>query len=156
MKKYQGFTLLEMMVVLIIMALILVIVPPFLPNVIASTHVKSAARELAASLKHARSQAVNHQSETTLVVNVDQNKYVITEGSTNIKSNKQTYKHLALPDEAALSLITAESEQLSRHVGQVRFFPDGSSTGGQIKLTFKDQEYIVDVHWLTGKVKITP
>jgi general secretion pathway protein H len=156
MNKFRGFTLLEVMVVLVIMALILVVVPPFLPNVMASTHVKSAARELAASLKTARSQAINHQSETTLLVNIDQESYVLTEGSRNLKSNNQTYKNLVLPDAADLSLITAESEKLSENEGQIRFFPDGSSTGGQIKLAFKDQEYLVNVHWLTGRVRITP
>jgi len=156
MNKFRGFTLLEVMVVLVIMALILVVVPPFLPNVMASTHVKSAARELAASLKTARSQAIDHQSETTLVVNVDQESYMLTEGSDNLNSNNQTYKNLVLPDAADLSLITADSEKLSEHEGQIRFFPDGSSTGGQIKLAFKDQEYLVNVHWLTGRVRITP
>ena len=156
MNKLRGFTLLEVLVVLVIMALILVVVPPFLPNVMASTHVKSAARELAASLKTARSQAIDHQSETTLVVNVDQESYMLTEGSDNLNSNNQTYKNLVLPDAADLSLITADSEKLSEHEGQIRFFPDGSSTGGQIKLAFKDQEYLVNVHWLTGRVRITP
>lgn len=146
MRKCRGFTLIEMMVVLVIMALILVIVPPFLPNVMASTHVKSAARELAASLKHARTQAIDHQQETTLIVNVDERNYTL---------NKKT-KTLTLPIDASLSLITAKSEQLSENEGQVRFFPDGSSTGGQIKLAYKDQEYFIDVHWLTGRVKITP
>lgn len=146
MNKYRGFTLLEVMVVLVIMALILVIVPPFLPNVMASTHVKSAARELAASLKYARSEAIGHQQEMTLIVNVEEKNYIY---------NKKS-KHLILPIDASLSLITAKSEQLSINVGQIRFFPDGSSTGGQIKLAFEDQEYFVDVHWLTGRVKITP
>jgi len=156
MNKFHGFTLLEVMVVLVIMAFIMVIVPPFLPNVMASTHVKSAARELASSLKTARSQAINYQSETTLVVNVDQENYVLTGGPGNSNSNNQAYKHLLLPDAAGLFLITAESEKLSKHEGQIRFFPDGSSTGGQIKLVFKDQKYLVNVDWLTGRVRITP
>ena len=146
MRKCRGFTLLEVMVVLVIMALILVIVPPYLPNVMASIHVKSAARELAASLKHARSQAFYNQRETTLIVNVDERNYTL---------NKKL-KTLTLPIDASLSLITAKSEQLSESEGQVRFFPDGSSTGGQVKLAYKDQEYLIDVHWLTGRVKITP
>ena len=156
MKKYRGFTLIELLVVFAIMAMILVIVPPYLPNVMASSNVKGAARELAASLKKTRSLAIDHQTETTLVVNVDEKYYALTEGPTNLKSNNQNYINLALPDGAVLSLITAESEQLSRHEGQIRFFPDGSSTGGQIKLAYKDQKYLVDVHWLTGRVKITP
>ena len=78
MNKFRGFTLLEVMVVLVIMALILVVVPPFLPNVMASTHVKSAACQLAASLTTARSQAFYHPSETTLVFNVAEESYMLT------------------------------------------------------------------------------
>ena len=136
----------EMLVVLAIMALVLVIVPPFLPNVMASTHVKSAARELAANLKHARSLAIDRQQETIFIVNVDEKRYTLDKKS----------KILTLPDGASLSLITAKLEQLSENEGQIRFFPDGSSTGGQIKLAHAEREYIVDVHWLTGKVKIEP
>ena len=146
MKKHRGFTLLEAMVVLVIMAMILVIVPPFLPNVMASTHVKNAVRELAANLKHARSQAVDRQQETTLTVNINDKNYTL--------DNKS--KTLSLPDDASLSLITAKSEQLNENEGQIRFFPDGSSTGGQIKLVYAKSEFVVNVHWLTGKVKIEP
>lgn len=145
-KKHSGFTLLEILVVFFIMGLILVIVPPFLPNVLASTYVKSATRELAANLKHARSQSIEHQKETALIVNIEDK---------NFKLEKKI-KDLKLPDDSSLSLITADSEQLSEKEGQIRFFPDGSSTGGQIKLTYLNKEYVIDIHWLTGKVKIEP
>lgn len=144
--KIKGFTLLEVMVVLVIMALVLVIIPPFLPNVMANTNVKGAARELAANLKHARSQAIDHQQETTLLVNVDRKNYTL---------NDKT-KILTLPDETFFSIVTAKSEQLSEVEGQIRFFPDGSSTGGQIKFVYAKHEYTIYVHWLTGKVRIEP
>ncbi len=143
-KPTQGFTLLEILVVFAIISLLLAIVPPLLPGVIASTNVKSAARELAASLKHVRSQAIDRQKETTLILNIEKNNYLINKKSRNLK----------IPEDASLSLITAKSEQLSEHEGQIRFFPDGSSTGGQIKLAHAKREYLIDVHWLTGRVKI--
>lgn len=141
-----GFTLLEVIVVFTIMALILAIVPPYLPQVIDSINVKAAIRELATSLKHTRSQAINRQQIIPVRLNVDQRHYIIDKKLT----------HLTLPEETSMSLITAESEQLSQYEGQIRFFPDGSSTGGQIKLTYNGKTYYIDVHWLTGKVAITP
>lgn len=143
-KKYFGFTLLEVLVVFFIMGLILAIVPPFLPEVIAGTAVKSATRELAANLKHVRSQAIKRQQEMTLIVDVEQKNYVL---------DKKT-KALTLPDDTALALITAKSERISETSGQIRFFPDGSSTGGQIRVAYSNTEYIIEVHWLTGRVKI--
>lgn len=65
-------------------------------------------------------------------------------------------KTLTVPDSSTLSIITARSEQLSENEGRIRFFADGSSTGGQIKLAFEKKEYVIDVNWLTGKIKILP
>lgn len=142
-----GFTLIEMLVVLAIIAAMLAIVPPLLGNSIDHSRVKSAARELAAGLKLARNEAINSRTETTLVLDTKHGTYKL----------KNREKKLNLPDDASLLLTTARSEQLDENTGAIRFFTDGSSTGGQIKLSLKDRfEYLIDVNWLTGKVTITP
>ena len=142
----KAYSLIELLVVLAILSLIITITTPFLPNVIASSNVKTATRELASNLKQAQSLAINKQTETTVSLNIEQHNYMLGDKKTKLK----------LPDAANLSLITARSEQLSDVEGIIRFFPDGSSTGGQIKLSYINQEYIIDVHWLTGKVRILP
>ena len=38
--------------------------------------------------------------------------------------------------------------------GGIRFFPDGSSTGGYIALADDKTEYRVKVDWLTGHISI--
>lgn len=145
-RSQNGFTLVEIMVVLAISALILGLVPPLLSNAIAVTKVKSASRELAVNLKQARNESVEKQAETTLTLNIDSYQYSL--------GKQQAI--LSLPEDVSLKLITAKSEQLSDSSGQIRFFPDGSSTGGQIKLSYQKQNILVDVNWLTGKVTITP
>ena len=142
----NGFTLFELLVVFVIIALILTIVPPFLPNVIASSQTKTATRELASNLKKTRSLAISRQHETTLSLNIESKTFTVDEKE----------KTLTLPDSSSLSIITARSEQLSEKEGRIRFFPDGSSTGGQIKLAYEKKEYLIDVNWLTGKIKILP
>ncbi len=148
MNRYleKGYSLIELLVVLAILVLVIAIIPLKIPSVIASVNVKTATRELASSLKQAQSLAINKNAEASLSLNVEQHNYVL--------DNKKV--QLKLPDAASLSLITARSEQLSDVEGKIRFFPDGSSTGGQIKLSHINQEYVVDVHWLTGKVRILP
>ena len=59
---------------------------------------------------------------------------------------------MTLPEDIALELFTARSELESDTVGRVRFFPDGSSTGGRITLSLAERRYMVDVDWLTGRV----
>jgi general secretion pathway protein H len=143
---FRGFTLFEILVVMAIMTFILAIVPPLLPNVIAGTHVKSATRQLAAGLQYTRSQAIKKQKEMTLTLDVDRKSFRVDAKE----------RLLNLPDDTMISLITARSEQITTHAGRIRFFPDGSSTGGQIKLAHAAKEFLIDIHWLTGKVRIFP
>jgi general secretion pathway protein H len=53
-----------------------------------------------------------------------------------------------------LQLYTAQSELLDAARGQIRFFPDGTSTGGAISLSLNGQQAEVDIDWLTGQVEI--
>ena len=129
-----------------IMIFILAIIPPLFSNVISGTQVKSATRQLAAGLQYTRSQAISKQKEMTLTLDIDKKLFQVGEKVRSIK----------VPDDTEISLITARSEQTTTHAGRIRFFPDGSSTGGQIKLAHAAKEFLVDVHWLTGKVQIYP
>ena len=140
----RGFTLLEVLLVFVIFALVLAIVPPYLPNVLAGAEARTAARDLAASLKKTRQLAISAQQEAVLSLDVAQKTYAVNGRA----------KKLTMPDHARLTIITARSERLSAERGRIRFFADGSSTGGQIKLAWKQQEYVIDVHWLTGAIKI--
>lgn len=144
--REKGFTLFEILVVFVIFALVLSIVPPLLPNVIASSKTKTATRELVANLKKTRSLAITRQQEMTLSLNIKKKTFAI--------DNKQT--KLTLPDSSSLSIISARSEQISEYEGRIRFFPDGSSTGGQIKLVHAKKEYLIDINWLTGHIRILP
>ena len=38
--------------------------------------------------------------------------------------------------------------------GAIRFYPDGSSTGGRITVSSGERKFLVDVDWLTGRVSI--
>ncbi len=141
----NGVTLIELLVVLGILALLLVVVPPLLPHVIENTQVRSAKRELISVLRFARSRAVSSQQAVTLTINVQ-------EGTVAV-AGKQ--RDLSLPDEVKLTLVTAQQEQLSAHEGMIRFYPDGSSTGGQVRFSRGGQISSIDVNWLTGRVSST-
>lgn len=146
MQHRKGFTLIEILVGLAILTLILTLVPPLFTNVIASTQLKSATRTLGSGLKQARSEAISKQRETTLTLDVETRQFAL--------GGKQ--HQLDLPKDTKLLLIAANTEQLSEQQAAIRFFPDGSSTGGRIELSNHRNEYTIDVNWLTGKVKISP
>ncbi len=143
-KFSRAFTLVELLVVLAIMGLVLALVPPFLDNTLPENRVRGAARTLAAELKLSRGEAIRARAETLLILDVEQRSF----------QTGDRERGLHLPEEATLSLTTAESEMLAEQRGAIRFFPDGSSTGGQIRLRYRQSDYVVDVNWLTGQVTI--
>ena len=103
-----------------------------------------AARELAAGLRLAQSEAVSQRRETFLVVDVAGKRF-------KVDNDPREHK---LPDKAELKLFTAQNDLVSDNVGAIRFFPDGGSNGGRITLGSGDRKYEVDVDWLTGRVAI--
>lgn len=140
----RGFTLLELMLVLLLMSLAAGLAAPLLGSGSGTLEAKSAARQLAAGLRKARSLAVSGQQETVLTLDLAQHRF-------QVSGDARAYR---LPAGLDLALYTAQSEQLQEQVGSIRFFPDGSSTGGRITIAAGDRKTQVDITWLTGKVAI--
>ena len=61
---------------------------------------------------------------------------------------------VSLPPSVRLTLFTTTQEQLSPGIGAIRFYADGSSTGGGVRLAQGDRRYDVLVDWLTGRISI--
>jgi general secretion pathway protein H len=59
-----------------------------------------------------------------------------------------------LPEKLDLQVYTAQGEVESDKRASIRFYPDGSSTGGRVTVASGERKYFVDVEWLTGRVKI--
>jgi len=141
----KGFTLLELLVVMGIMVLALTLTPPLFSSALEGLQVKRAARELAAALRLARSSAVSSGREIVLALDVESRDFTLNHKTTRMD----------LPDNALLTLTTASRELISTVSGDIRFFPDGSSTGGRITLEHDARRYRIDVNWITGVVGIS-
>lgn len=142
----RGFTLLELLVVLFIMGLGYALAAPMIGAGAATLELKSATRQLAAGLRKTRNTAVTRQQEAVMTVDVGNRAFAIT-------NDARVYP---LPKRVEISLITAQTEQLQSQLGNIRFFPDGSSTGGRLTLSVGESRHAIDVDWLTGKVMVTP
>lgn len=59
-----------------------------------------------------------------------------------------------LPDNLSIELLTIIGENRGARAGDIRFNPDGSSTGGRISLADGKQHVAVGVDWLTGRVSV--
>ena len=140
----HGFTLLEILIVLVIGVLLVALVPPLLSGMSGATELRGAARQLAAGLRNARNEAVARQQEAVLTLDLERRRFGVTGDP----------REIALPESVALKLYTAQSELLDSATGGIRFFPDGSSTGGAITVSGPKLAYRVNVDWLTGTVAI--
>ena len=140
----HGFTLLEILIVLVIGVLLVALVPPLLSGMSGATELRGAARQLAAGLRNARNEAVVRQQEAVLTLDLERHRFGVTGDP----------REIALPESVALKLYTAQSELLDSATGGIRFFPDGSSTGGSITVSGPKLAYRVNVDWLTGTVAI--
>ena len=140
----RGFTLVEMLIVMAIMALILAVVPPLFSGSLSSATLKAAARDVAAGLRSARSEAITLNKEVRFRLDLEARSFTIGDDKTA----------LSLPSDVDLVLFTATSETIGDQAGAIHFFADGSSTGGGITLIDEDRKFEVMVDWLTGRVTI--
>lgn len=119
------------------------VVAPNLTSGNQSSILKTAARDLASGLRFARGEALTTQTDSALSLDLEENSYQVT-------GQDKTYQ-LSNDIEITLSVAQSESEN---GVGSIRFFPDGSSTGGRITLELTGLKQTIDVNWLTGQIEL--
>ncbi|MDX1434393.1 MAG: GspH/FimT family protein [Gammaproteobacteria bacterium] len=140
-RRSPGFTLVELLAVLLILALVAAAVIPSIGRS-SAVEVRGAARTLVSGLRRARSHALTQLRAADFAVDVERREFRLP-GEPEPRT---------LPERIDLTLFTARSRLESESSGAIRFFPDGSSTGGRITVSGGGQRYLVDVDWLTGKV----
>jgi len=62
---------------------------------------------------------------------------------------------VSLGADAQVRLTVASSERVDRNRGGVRFFADGTATGGEIRVATAKVSADIAVHWLTGRVDVS-
>jgi general secretion pathway protein H len=139
-----GFTLLELLVVLGILAIGLALVAPSLGRVRSGLMVRSAAYELAGDLRAARAAARTANIERVLIIDVAGRRYWV-EGVVAPRS---------LPQAIAMDLSVPEDERIGAGGGRIRFLPDGGTSGARVVLRDGKSVAAVLVDWLSGDVRV--
>jgi general secretion pathway protein H len=138
-----GFTLIELLVVLAVMGLVLAVFVGYKPPWSSALNLRGTASELAAGLRLARSEAIARNRPVALSLDLADHRYQIGHAPPR-----------ALPRQLSLALLTISGERRSARLGDIRFNPDGSSTGGRIVLADGARRIAVGVDWLTGRVTV--
>jgi len=141
--RVRGFTLIELMAVIILLAIALTAVTFSFSKSLKSARITAASRDLVAALRYTRGQAIVKGQQEVLTLNLDDNTYTAP--------GKNAHK---LPDDMHMQLTTAEQEVTGGNAGGIRFFADGSSTGGHISVLQDRREWRINVAWLTGDISL--
>ncbi len=180
----RGFTLIELILVLVIIGLLTALVTPAITS-LTGLKLKTTARRIAAGLRYARSQAVTTGSDYQVVFNLEKGEVTVEslqeeepyrgdgeqeESQGNEKEDvseeenapqkikrKKTYK---MPKEVKIAKVIVEGVEITEDDDEeevwIDFYPNGSCSGGEIYLTNeRERVYRIVLNFLTGIVEIT-
>ena len=138
-RTIAGFTLLEMLIALALIASIASAATLVFSKRISSLQGARELEVVVSSLRKARIGAMTSGSERSVEFDLVQRRLItIPDGDT-----------LDLPADMEIEITVDQSLAADRRA-RILFFPDGSSTGGEFKIGFKEREYSIEVDWLTG------
>ncbi len=141
MFRQRGFSLVELIVVMVLVGLLFAVVGVSVSRSVSGAEIRNAARELTAGLRHTRGQAIIQRQQQVFRVDTDTRTW-----------QAPGRDRVQLPDGLDITLNTARSELTGEAAGGIRFYPDGASTGGSVVLSRDGREWHVTVAWLTGEI----
>jgi len=134
----SGFSLIEMLAALAIVALATALVMPVTLRPSDALRLDAAAEDIVAALRLTRAAAIARNADAALTIDVELRRF----------ESPAVPPH-SLPPDLTVKLKIAEPER-ARSQGGFRFFPDGSSTGGDMVLALRGKETKICVDWLSG------
>ena len=174
----KGFTLLELLVVLVIISIAAAFVGPQVAGSMSTLTLKTAAKKVASSLRYARSQATSEGRPYFVLFDTDKGRLTIKSGQTATKEDKEkeaaegeqdtgtsegmadeavkeTFKVYALPEGVRFDKVVSDKNEDISDVFQIVFFPNGGSSGGEVLLeNDRGRRYNISVDFVSGTVRL--
>lgn len=136
----RGFTLLELLVTLLVIALALGIVVPSVGRSMDSVRARADVARFSALLRHAREQAITTRRPHAVVVDPAGQRLLLVAGDDEVRESR--------PLRADLSI-----EPIPPTGFRVGFQPHGVSSGGRFRIVSNGVRFRVTVEPLTGRVR---
>ena len=138
----KGFTLLELLIVITIVAFMATLVGVNLHGR-ERTDIESVARTLVTDLRYLRSRAMVNNIDSEMIFDMSANTYL----------SRQAKIDRALPATMSVEL-TVDTHDIAGSRGRIVFYPDGSSSGGEVRLSKDGRVIEVGTTWLNGYVTL--
>jgi len=160
--KNKGYSLIELTVVLVLIALSIALVAPYLSRFSKTVELKAAVKKISAILRYYRSEAVN-QGKVYRVFFDSGLKEVRVQAMDSMEEKKEEKKNgektapkiYPLPDGVQMKEVKVDSPQYPSDIPAIEFYPNGGSNGGTVLLDSQDMKgYKIKVHFLTGIVEV--
>lgn len=142
-RSERGFTLIEMIVVVAIMGLVLAMVAARGPLGLHTLTARAAANELATGFRQARARAIADNRPVAVSIDLPGHRWRVG-----------TDKPTVLPRDLDIAVLTVAGQSVGGTAADIRFLPDGSSTGGRVELTDGRRRMRIGVDWLNGRVSV--
>jgi len=138
--RREGFTLVELIVVLAILAGLAAMVAPSFSRTVASARVRTAASDVRSTFARARALAVASARERSAVFDLSRGGFGVDNEAVRL-----------LPETIRLGVVLPGGDRQDRGSVRVRFFPDGGGEAAKISVTAQDGGALrVTVDPLTG------
>ncbi|MBV9969822.1 MAG: prepilin-type N-terminal cleavage/methylation domain-containing protein [Xanthobacteraceae bacterium] len=141
---HHGFTLLETVCVMAIIAMLAAVLLPLLPRATSRPRLEAYAMETAALLNRDRTAAIR----TRVPVSTQVDGRAIRSGSSS--------RIVRIPDDVAVDAVLPQRCADAPTRRAISFFATGTSCGGTITLSRLGAGYEVRVNWVTGGIEIVP
>ena len=134
--REAGFTLLELLIIVIVMALALSVAYPSLSRGTIALHMRATGRDILNTLRYAREKAVTEQ--TGMRVRVDREKQALFLTDDLDNGNRAYF----LPGDVKIDRIAQNGSEVINGPLVIRFLPNGSSEDTEILLKSKTGSYL--------------
>jgi type II secretion system protein H len=135
-RSEQGFTLAEIIITLVVIALVLAVSYPSLSRATASLSLQTAGRDILSTLRYAREKAVTEQTGMRVLVDINEQTIRLTD---DFGEGNRKYM---MPENVRIQGVILGGSESTEDVTTVRFLPNGSSASVEILLEARNGAHL--------------
>jgi type II secretion system protein H len=150
----RGFSLIELIVVLVIVSLLTALATPSLTKTLQRMELKTASKKISAILRFCRSESVNKNRIT--LASFDTEAHLVSILSAELGEEKSTLERsYPIPQDVEVGKIEVGKTLMETSHPSFEFYPNGGSNGGSAVIRREQGgAFFIQVDFLTGAVKL--